>query len=570
MSILKKVIYRNEFFLCLVLFILVIIINSILLEPVYRNGLTNDAWVMLYKAKFLGMNFFSKINLIIQQFEPHYTNQAIYITFLNILFDTHFEFYYRFSVFLKTLSSLSIFLALFIITKNRLLAFLAAIIYSISYTSAGALEFVMVGIEYLGVIFLSVFSISYYFLLKKFSITSLVLSSILLSFTFLSAPIRVFPVFLIILLIELFKIKKGIRQGLTRIFVLFLPIFLLMILYNLYKFFDPVYTSNSVAIFNTFLDGNFYNLLAPISGLGYSFIPFLRLIPYDLWTPVNQYGVVIAARYQIGLGIYILIISIVSFVYWYKRQRQNIFLFILSISPFIFLVFIGGPWILLGKYLEVNRVSRYLVIPGISTSLFLASFLVLMYKNLSAKYKQISIISISVFIFSLLLISKAEISYRFNLNLLQGFDIRAQEIIQNKFLSRIPLDTNVLVYFQEPEKYAPDITYWKIALDILDIHHWGPYRITNKGFIYDQCIEATSDFTKLNKIAVQKNGRKGFFYEADCSLHRKLAARIQNKKYTEDNFFPAENFYAFTFNKRGEIIEITEDVLKELNFKSSD
>lgn len=276
---LAKIFTKSSIFITLIL--VVVLSQIILLRPIIGQGLTNEDYAGLFEARVLHEKISSDpVNTWIM-IGPHNATHTYYIYFLDLLFGENYDMYLLSSISIKIIATLLLYPLFLLVTKSKLLAFLVTFIYGISYPSAGALYLYVVGNEYLGVAFMNALLISYYFALKKVRYWLLLLILIFVTFCFLASPIRVFPIFGIIVLVELYLLCKNRLSNLLtstfRLLAIFLPISVITVS-NFSKLTGDTYNLAGLPDFwKLVVDGNWYLLLNPLWGLGYIFLPISQL-----------------------------------------------------------------------------------------------------------------------------------------------------------------------------------------------------------------------------------------------------------------------------------------------------
>lgn len=255
--------------------LIVVIIQFSLLGIIFQNGFTVEEWLLLFDYKTIGSNkdFLEKVFAIFQAKGIYTSYQVLYIGILESLFKGNYQAYQITNIIFKILATLSLYPLILIIFKRRLLAFLTTVLYAISYSSAGALQFVIKGSDYLAIFLMNICLIAYYLSFKtkgKF----LYITAILLFLAFLFSPIRIYPFLLFIVLVEVViwvRIRGllGLVTALFRLTLLFSP-FLIMML-----FFQPStggYLNGPLIVYRFLSYGNYQLLLTPFAGLGYTFL----------------------------------------------------------------------------------------------------------------------------------------------------------------------------------------------------------------------------------------------------------------------------------------------------------
>lgn len=223
---------KGPFLLIFLLIVIVISSQFILLKPIISQGFTHEDYISFFsvrsmKDKVLAdpINSWLKIGL-------HNASHDFYIGFLDMFFGQNYNMYTYFTIFLKIVGTLLLYPLLLLITKNKYLAFLTTVLYGISYPAAGALYLYAVGNEYLGLIFMNLFLIYYYLCIKTPTGKLLVMSALLLTVCLITSAIRVFPIFLIIIVAELFIQYKNnfsnLRPSMQRLIAFFLPAIIIL------------------------------------------------------------------------------------------------------------------------------------------------------------------------------------------------------------------------------------------------------------------------------------------------------------------------------------------------------
>ncbi len=267
-----KSLMRWKFFLII---LIVVIIQFSLLSIIFHNGFTVEEWLLLFDYKTIGtgVNFLDKVFSVFHAKGIYTTNQVLYIGILESLFKGNYQAYHITNIIFKILATLSLYPLILIVFKRRLLAFLVTVLYAISYSSAGALQFVVKGSDYLAIFFMNICLITYYLSFKtkrKF----LFITSILLFLAFLFSPIRIYPLLLIIIIVEVviwIKLKGlvGLLFASLRLVILFSPFFIMML------FLHPStsgYLNGPLIVYRFLTYGNYQLLLTPFAGLGYTFL----------------------------------------------------------------------------------------------------------------------------------------------------------------------------------------------------------------------------------------------------------------------------------------------------------
>lgn len=268
---------RNSLELFFILAPIVFLIQLSLLNIILKYGFTADDWLLLFDYRTIGLNnglFLDKFFSIIGEKGVYTAYQVIYIGFLEGFFKGNYYLYQITNIIFKTLATLSLYPLILVVFKKRLLAFLTTILFAVSYSSTGALQFVVKGSDYLAIFFMNICLVTYYLSFKKRHIFLLYITAILLFLAFMFSPIRIYPFLLFIILVEFFlgirsKSLKGLMVTLLRLFLLFF-LFLIIMLFLAKS--TGSYLNGPFVMYRFLTYGNYQLLLSPFAGLGYTFL----------------------------------------------------------------------------------------------------------------------------------------------------------------------------------------------------------------------------------------------------------------------------------------------------------
>lgn len=265
---------RLFIFFGILLILAVLVLNSIFIQDFFGYGLTNED--IPYLESYKDRSVYADNNYLVKAYKlwihagPNWAHQLLYVGIIDDFFPYNWEFTQKLNFVWKILAALSIFPALWVLTKNRLLATLAVFIYVMLPSANGSLTINCIGTEYLGVIFLNLFIVSYYYLIKnQKSIKFLMLSFILLYISIFSAPMRMIPTLVLLVIAEIviaiFRISK-IRTTLFRIIILVVPFYLMLSLVDPGTLQRGDFYNN---LFKDLLAGNWQLMITPLAGLGF-------------------------------------------------------------------------------------------------------------------------------------------------------------------------------------------------------------------------------------------------------------------------------------------------------------
>ncbi len=257
---------------------IILLIQFSLLSIIFKFGFTADDWLLLFDYKTIGLSsglFLDKTLTIISEKGIYTAYQVLYIGILESFLKGNYQAYHITNITFKILATISLYPLVLIIFQRKLLAFLTTILFAISYSSAGALQFVVKGSDYLAIFFMNICLIAYYLSFKTKKKLLLFITAILLFLAFLFSPIRIYPFLLFIILAEIFIGIKN--KGLKGLIIAPLRLFLLFFLFLVPMLFLANSTGNylngPLVIYRFLSYGNYQLLLTPFAGLGYTFLP---------------------------------------------------------------------------------------------------------------------------------------------------------------------------------------------------------------------------------------------------------------------------------------------------------
>lgn len=274
-----------DYILLPVMFFLVVSSQYYLLHDTLTLGFKLDDWILYLSYKILGSNPLLKIASVWAERGLYTTYQVYYIGLLESLVGFNYQLLRGANLILKILATLSLYPLVLILFKRRMLAFFTVIIFSISFAAIGPLEFVVKGSDYLAIIWMNLFLITYYltisnekvhFFKRGFYKWEYFLLLLFFLLALISSPIRMFPLVIIPIMTELFLILKKhfclitVKRSVRRLLILYFP-FVFFLLFAQISLYGNIYSP--VIIFKEILNGSWFMLLMPISGIGYAFIP---------------------------------------------------------------------------------------------------------------------------------------------------------------------------------------------------------------------------------------------------------------------------------------------------------
>lgn len=275
----------RELFKIGLLILLLFILNKIFFGLQLNYGFRDVDWQMLYYYKIFGnlsfAHLFSAYKLM-----GAYTYELYYVGFLEKIFGLDFTLLHQVTQLFKVLTGLGIYFLVAAMFRNKLLALLSSIIYTVSYTHAGVMFMLSTGGYFFASIFMTFFLITYYYSLQTKNIFIWTISSFLLVLTLILNTERMYPLILCIILVELLlvsvnKFKKDILNiSLKRTSIILLPIIIFSAIYMISSKANVTsegFSPNQFFIgvdmrINSVLNGNWQLLLYPFASLGSMFM----------------------------------------------------------------------------------------------------------------------------------------------------------------------------------------------------------------------------------------------------------------------------------------------------------
>ncbi len=265
----SKILINSIFLKFFFLLLIVLFTQYIQMKPVSNMGFPRDGLYIMIDAKAtVQQPFQERIYECWTVHKSHNAQRCIFFIALDFFFGNNYHAYINTGIFLKIIASLAIFPAVLTIFKNSTLALLVPILFVISHSSNGSLTEWIDAEDYLAAFFFCLFSIFYYRLINNFGFKKLILAATFFFLMFISSIIRVYPVFIIIILFELYRLLKketSIMHSIATMSFLFIPSLLL--------FFSVPFEQHNfyMDFIKPFLNGNLYLILIPVAGLGYMF-----------------------------------------------------------------------------------------------------------------------------------------------------------------------------------------------------------------------------------------------------------------------------------------------------------
>lgn len=618
--------YLKKFILpYLILVPIVILLQYFILEPHLKYGFADNDWNYLLSYKDFSKRYNNPVKHFINVWSTWgvYTYQVYYIGFIEKLFGMNYQSFHIITHIFKVIATLSIFPVIYLITKSKLTAFLTTLIYAVAYSTIGVMITIVTSGLYVAIPVMSLFLIWYWRLInqEKNSLVGIVIAVVLFFLTLLLATERMYPLFPVVILIELFgwfksNYSKKVLFKIVKRLSAFMFIFLAMFFLNRHDY-AGFFGGNTKDIYNRLIMGNWQVLIRPLTSLGslflprdywkylgninidnltayvtsfisgplFSFVSFsfifsiffskhkLRFVSVTLvLTSILSIFIYILSTHYLKipaparmdfdratvmptlLGVFVLSLTIVMFKEWLNGGKKDNLMISMIGGIIISLVFIVLTWVATDYTLVFTGIHRYLTVPAIGSSLFMAGFMTVVFRKLN-----INKISRPISYLSLLLLIPFVL---FNANVIKqyfkyeleyaGTNAEGHIRMKNKLWSYLSSYSNTdpsIFYFDESADH--DNGYFDETTIMAGFNFWMRFRgrdivdakltpqILRSNLI---CPEPQSMcLDKVKSLVATQIGGKGILYG--------------------DIFYKSENFYAFRFINK-DIIDIRPEIVK--------
>lgn len=349
-TIFKFNISRKDLILAFFLVFIVSLSQFILAKKHLEMGFFTDDWQFLSVYRAYVTNPFSDILQAWKQIGSHNFGYVYYIGILYNFFGLDYTAYRITNQILKIVATLSLYPLIFYISRRKLLAFLSTFIYAIHYSSFGLLDGPSRGGDYIAITLMNLFLLVYFYISKRkvLNIFLLLGLAVWLFATILIGPTRLFPLLLIVPLIEVLnfvqhKTVSQFKMSSKRLFVLYFP-FLPLFLFSPESIAQQL--RYSIGLFEKLGAGNWQLFLTPFAAMGSMYIPkdFWPLFGQPFYDNLNSF--LSSLLIQAVLVYAVLLIFIVFFISEKPLRflaRYLVFSFIIGIVVYL----IDHNWLLL-------------------------------------------------------------------------------------------------------------------------------------------------------------------------------------------------------------------------------
>lgn len=375
------------------LIIIVFVSQFILAKKHLEYGFNNDDWYALaWYKQVVGDPILDMVKAW-REIGAHNFSHAYYIGTLFEFLKFNYPLYHVFNTVLKALAGISLLPVIYLLFKNKFLAFLITFLFAIHFTPFGGLNNVLIGEDSLVIVSMNIFLAIYIWAAQKHNFNlkrMFVLLVLLLAASYFDIT-RFYPVLLLLPFLELFSLwlnrsSTTFKASLFRLLFLYFP-FIAVVLYSPQAAISEVNINKLTGIFNS---GNYQLFVGLFASFGSTFIPqgligqitlFGRVginpLYQDIWTFLNF----LLFRFLI-LGYPILVI--LGLLTTHKSRGFILRSLFLSICFSILAFMAANHWVNLDPKIKAAVEPGVYFIPGIIGLFVFAtaiSFLIEWFKN---------------------------------------------------------------------------------------------------------------------------------------------------------------------------------------------
>ncbi len=316
-NILKFNISRKDLYIVFFLVLLVSLSQFILAKKNLEMGFFTDDWGFLSAYRLYVTNPFLDIMNAWKQIGSHNFSYSYYMGILYHFFGLDYSAYRITNLIFKIIATLTLYPLVLYISKRRSLAFLSTFIYAIHFSSFGLLDGPSRGGNFIAIALMNLFLLVYFYISEK-KITNIFISfslSVWLFTIILFGSTRLFPLIVIVPLIELVniwgKVRKGLGAAIKRLLVVYFP-FLPLFLFSPKSISDQV--GYIIGLIDKLKEGNWQLFLTPFAVMGSMYIPknFWPFFGQGIYNNLSSYLSSLLAEAM--LLYFVLLIFIVFFI----------------------------------------------------------------------------------------------------------------------------------------------------------------------------------------------------------------------------------------------------------------
>jgi len=256
---------------------LIIITQFFLAKKHLEFGFSIDIWNLLASYKQHVSNPILDMPKAWKEIGAHNFAHTYYVGILFQIFEFNYSYYNILHQLFKGLAAFSLFPVIYLLFQNKLLAFLATLLYATHFSTFGGLDDIARGVDFLVIISMNLFLTLYIWFSqhKSFTFRNLcILLTLLLLASFLDIT-RFYPVLLSLPLLELVnyylnRSSTNIKGVFLRLAFFYAP-FIAVSLFSPQSILKPI--GYSKALGEMLKLGNFQLFLFPLASFGSMFIP---------------------------------------------------------------------------------------------------------------------------------------------------------------------------------------------------------------------------------------------------------------------------------------------------------
>lgn len=354
---------------------LISILGFVVLFPSFSLALQDDDWrgIVLPKTEYADGKLSTPYGL-----------QLWFCAQLYDLIGFNFPYYYYLSFILRVFFAFCITIFIFYLTKNRLASILGGLMVVVTFSGLQTTYEIANTNVYIALIAFTVFLGAFSLNMKKLSIFNLFLLSGSLAFASIASPVRTYPLFIWIFIVDIAGLCLYFNKNRLKVFLLrqlvILLLFIFLYILGFFSWFSLAGNSESkiydLGRFFTEIGGFLMNLNLKILfnyilGIGNIFLPGNLL---------NEY-----TSFALGIGYLISMLALISIVA--KKKNENLFVFLsFYIWPLIlytgyFIVFLGGYEDSAKDTISIQSYRRYLLPPFIGFAICLSITLTINFRH---------------------------------------------------------------------------------------------------------------------------------------------------------------------------------------------
>jgi hypothetical protein len=269
-------------------------------------------------------------------------------------------------------------------------------------------------------------------------------------------------------------------------------------------------------------------------------------IPFDVMTIIPAL-----------IGGFVISLNILLFKKWLDEGKKDDLIIVMTGAIFFSLVYIISTWVAADWILVFTGVHRYLTIPAIGSSLFIAGLITIIFRRLDA-FKRFRLISYTSFILIIPIITLHAFVineyFKYELNY-AGTDASGHIRMKNKLWSYLNNFSNTepsIFYFDESKDH--DNGYFDETTVMAGFNYWMRFRgrvlvdakltpaLLRSNLICSE--ERSMCLSKVKELVVERDNEKGILYGGI--------------------FYKKENFYAFRFLNK-DLVDIKPEITKTID-----